>query len=74
MCMNALDKSSSKLMGVRQRFPHSPIFEIAKIRRGARITGHEDYGLNRHLRRKELLGCDDGTDGVGAKVVIKVLE
>lgn len=51
---------------------HLPIFEVAKIRCGARITGHEDYGADRYLRRKELLSCYDGTDGVGAKVVVKV--
>jgi hypothetical protein len=51
---------------------HLPIFEVAKTRCGARITGHEDYGVDRYLRRKELLSGYDGTDGVGAKVVVKV--
>jgi hypothetical protein len=51
-----------------------PIFEFAKIRRGPRVTGHEDYGLYGYSRREELLSCYDGTDGVGAKVVIKVFE
>ena len=51
-----------------------PIFKVAKARRGARVAGDEDDGLDRCLGRKELLSCDDGADGVGAEVVVEVRE
>lgn len=51
-----------------------PILKVAKVRRRARVTGDKDYGLDWYLRRKQLLSCDDRTDGVGTKVELKVFE
>jgi hypothetical protein len=57
-----------------QQLVYLPIFEVAKVRRRARITRDEDYSQDGYLRREKLLSCDDGANGVGAKVVIEICE
>ena len=49
-----------------------PILEVSKARCRARVTGDEDDCRDWDSRGKELLRCDDGADGVGAKMEVEI--
>jgi hypothetical protein len=51
-----------------------PILEVTEVRRRSRIAGDKDYGPDRYLCCKELLGSDDGPNCIGAEVVFEVCE